>query len=178
MAMLSDPKQDIDTSMQVRTVYKEFPNAKPVKDSHKKRDSLCVKEVIEESSNVGMCELAWMYYRNRRDDFVARMRQVFPYEKLNLDVNAPEPTSRMNNVHASNNDFLRLTYGYSTVVTPMQIITFYNAVAGGGRMVKPLFCRAIIDRKGVRHEIEPVAQLFKGQRCCPGVGAESGHGQR
>lgn len=156
MAMLSDPKQDIDTSMQVCTVYKEFPNAKPVKDSHKKRDSLSVKEVIEESSNVGMCELAWMYYRNRRDDLVARMRQVFPYEKLNLDVNAPEPTSRMNNVHASNNDFLRLSYGYSTVVTPMQIITFYNAVAGGGRMVKPLFCRAIIDRKGVRHEIEPV----------------------
>ncbi len=156
MAMLNDPKQTIDTSMQVRAFYKEFPFAKPVKDSHKKRDSLSVKEVIEESSNVGMCELAWMYFRNRRDDFVKSIRQVFPYEKLNLDVNAPEPPSYINNVHASNNDFLRLSFGYSTAVTPMQIITFYNAVAGGGRMVKPLFCRAIVDRNGKRREIAPV----------------------
>ena len=38
----------------------------------------------------------------------------------------------------------------------MQIITFYNAVAGDGRMVKPLFCRAIYDRYGRRTEVKPV----------------------
>ncbi len=156
MAMLSDPDRKFDTTTKVQSVYKEYPNAKPVKDSHKKHDSLSVKEVIEESSNVGMCELAWKYYRNRRDDFVKLIRQVFPYEQLNLDVKAGEPRCHINNVNASNNDFLRLAFGYSTVVTPMQIVTFYNAVAGGGRMVKPLFCRAIVDRKGRRRDIAPV----------------------
>ncbi len=157
-AMLNDPKIKIDTSMKVRVGVGVFPNAREVKDSHKKngRDSLSVREVIEESSNVGMCQLGWKYYRDRRNDLVTLMRQVFPYEKLNLDVKTPEPKTSINDVNVSVDDFLRLTYGYSTAVTPMQIVTFYNAIAGNGRMVKPLFCRAIVDRKGRRTEMNPV----------------------
>ena len=156
-AMLNDPKIQIDTSMKVPVVKRVFPGSKKViEDSHPNGDSLSVRKVIEKSSNVGMAELGWKYYRNRRSDLVALMKQVFPYEKLNLDVKAPEPNYLMNDVNNSTDDFLRITYGYSTAVTPMQIITFYNTIAGGGRMVKPLFCRAIIDQKGRRHEIAPV----------------------
>ena len=40
-------------------------------------------------------------------------------------------------------------------MTPLQLITFYNALANGGKMVKPLFCREIID--GKRHsKVQPV----------------------
>lgn len=159
MAMLNDPKLKIDTSMKVYVASGNFPYAKEVIDTHVKGkgDSLSVREVIEESSNKGMSRLGWMYYRKRRNDLMMLMRQVFPYEKLNLDVNAGvEPNAKMNDANISNDDFLRLTYGYSTAVTPMQIITFYNAIAGKGRMVKPLFCRAIIDRDGKRTEINPV----------------------
>lgn len=156
-AMLNDPKIQIDTAMKVPVVKRIFPGSKKViEDSHPNGDSLSVRKVIEKSSNVGMAELGWKYYRNRRDDLVTLMKQVFPYEKLNLDVKAQEPNYLMNDVNNSTDDFLRITYGYSTAVTPMQIITFYNALAGGGRMVKPLFCRAIIDNKGRRREVAPV----------------------
>lgn len=154
-AMLNDPKITIDTTMRVISVYKVFPG-KEVTDSHKKRDSLSVREVIEESSNVGMAELGWMYYRDRRNDLVKLMRQVFPYDKLHLDLMTGEPEATINDVTRSNSDLLTLTYGYATEVTPMQIITFYNALAGDGRMLKPLFCRAIIDRQGNRTDIQPV----------------------
>lgn len=30
-----------------------------------------------------------------------------------------------------------MSYGYEVQMTPLQILTFYNAVANGGRMVKP-----------------------------------------
>jgi cell division protein FtsI (penicillin-binding protein 3) len=165
MAMLNDPKLKIDTSMQVHVGERLFPGSKkkiedthrkPISGSKKGRDSLSVREIIEESSNVGMSELGWMYYRDRRNDLVTLLRQVFPYEKLNLDVDVPENNYLLNDVNTSVDDFLRLTYGYSTAVSPMQIITFYNAVANGGRMVKPLFCRAVIDREGRRHEMPPV----------------------
>lgn len=160
MAMLNDPKLRLDTTMKVCISSGVFPNAKKVVDSHRKAgrgDSLTVREVIEESSNIGMSQLGWKFYRNRRSDLMALMRQVFPYEKLNLDVKAgKEPNATMNDANVSNDDFLRLTYGYSTAVTPMQIITFYNAIAGKGRMVKPLFCRAIIDLDGKRTEMAPV----------------------
>lgn len=156
-AMLNDPKIKIDTTMKVPVVKRIFPGSKKViEDSHPNGDSLSVRKVIEKSSNVGMAELGWKYYRDRRNDLVTLMKQVFPYEKLNLDVRAQEPNFLLNEVNNSTDDFLRLTYGYSTAVTPMQIITFYNALAGGGRMVKPLFCRAIIDNRGKRHDIAPV----------------------
>lgn len=154
-AMLNDPKIKIDTSMRVISYRKSFPG-KDVIDSHKKRDSISVREVIEESSNVGMAELGWMYYRNRRNDLVMLMKQVFPYDKLHLDLNTSEPEASINDVNRSNSDLLTLTYGYATQVSPMQIITFYNALAAGGRMVKPLFCRALIDRRGHRTEVRPV----------------------
>lgn len=154
-AMLNDPKITIDTSMRVISYRKTFPG-KTVEDSHKKRDSISVREVIEESSNVGMAELGWMYYRDRRNDLVKLMRQVFPYDKLHLDLMTGEPEATINDVTRSNSDLLTLTYGYATAVTPMQIITFYNALAGDGRMLKPLFCRAIIDRQGNRTDIQPV----------------------
>lgn len=158
-AMLNDPKIHIDTSMKVPVRPRIFPNSKRViEDLHPNGDSLSVRKVIEKSSNPGMAELGWKYYseHNRRDDLVKLMKQVFPYEILHLDLGAPENNYLLNDVHRSNDDFLRLTYGYSTAVSPMQIITFYNALAGGGRMVKPLFCRAIIDRNGHRREIPPV----------------------
>lgn len=158
-AMLNDPKIHIDTTMKVSVRPRLFPKStKEIRDIHSHGDSLSVRKVIEVSSNPGMAEIGWMYYKepSRRNDFVALMKQVFPYEILHLDLGAPEYNYTLNDVNRSNDDFLRLTYGYSTTVSPMQIITFYNALAGGGRMVKPLFCRAIIDRDGHRREMPPV----------------------
>lgn len=156
-AMLNDPEIHIDTTMKVPVLKKIFPGSKKViEDIHPNGDSLSVRKVIEKSSNPGMAELGWMYYRNRRDVLVKLMKQVFPYEILHLDLKTPEYNYLLNDVHRSTDDFLRLTYGYSTSVSPMQIITFYNALAGGGRMMKPQFCRAVVDREGRRREIPPV----------------------
>ena len=42
------------------------------------------------------------------------------------------------------------------IVSALRLVTFYNALGAGGRMVKPLFCRAIVDRDGREHAIKPV----------------------
>lgn len=155
-AMMSDPDIKIDTAMKVKAVYKDFGGKfGEIKDSHRKKDSLSVKEVMEESSNVGMCDLGWMYYNSRRSKLVDLVKGLFPYEKLHLDVNAPEYGTRVNNVNASNRDFLNFCYGYSTTVSAMRLITFYNALGAGGRMVKPQFCKAIVDGDKVR-KIKPI----------------------
>ena len=84
------------------------------------------------------------------------VEKMFPYGKMNPDVVAPEYKTYVNNLNASNRDFLNFCYGYSTRVSALQLITFYNALGAGGRMVKPLFCRAVIDNDGSRREIKPV----------------------
>jgi cell division protein FtsI (penicillin-binding protein 3) len=69
---------------------------------------------------------------------------MFPYGKLNPDVKAKEYNTYINDLHASNRDFLNFCYGYSTRISALQLITFYNGLGAGGRMVKPLFCKGVM----------------------------------
>lgn len=147
-AMLNDPTLKIDTSMQVRVGVKNFGGKHDeIKDDHTLagRDSLSVKEVIEQSSNVGMSELGWAYYNGRRDTLRHIVERMFPYGSLNPDVKAREYPTYVNDLNRSNRDFLNFCYGYSTRVSALQLVTFYNAIGAGGRMVKPLFCKAVVD---------------------------------
>ena len=157
-AMMEDPKQRIDTAMRLAFGRKDFGGKDGViTDDHTiaGRDSLSLKEVIEQSSNVGMSDLGWRLYRNRRDTLRTLVEQIFPFGPIHPDLAAPEYRTHTNDLNQSKRDFLNFCYGYSTQVTPLQLITYYNALGAGGRMVKPLFCRAIID--GDRHtEVSPV----------------------
>ena len=147
-AMLNDPDVKIDTAMQLKSGYKNFGGKYgEIKDDHTLagRDSLSVREVIEQSSNVGMSDLGWQLYNNRRDTLRHLVERMFPYEKLNPDVKAREYKSYVNNLNASNRDFLNFCYGYSTRVSALQLITFYNGLGAEGRMVKPQFCKGVMD---------------------------------
>lgn len=170
-AMMNDPQMHIDTSMKLRVGFKRFPGAYgEIKDDHtlEGRDTLSLKQVIEQSSNVGMSELGWQFYRNRRDVLKRNVARMFPYQILKLDLKSGEYKGHINDVNASNRDFLNFCYGYSTNVSAMQLITFYNALGAGGRMVKPLFCRAIKDgNKEV--PIEPV--VLNEHMCSPHTAA-------
>ena len=40
-------------------------------------DTASLPGVLAKSSNVGMCELAWEYYRNRREDLKKGIESIF-----------------------------------------------------------------------------------------------------
>ena len=151
-AMLNDPTIRIDTAKMYRAGVKNFGGKYgEIKDDHqikdsegRLRDSLNVREIIEQSSNVGMSDIGWRFYADRRDTLRMLVERMFPYQKLNPDVKAREYNSRINNLHASNRDFLNFCYGYSTRVSALQLITFYNGLAAEGRMVKPQFCKGVM----------------------------------
>ena len=149
MAMLTDPELQIDTAASYSAWHKDFGGkGGAVQDDHAVRDSagairqtLNVREIIEQSSNVGMADMGMVHYGDRRDRLRSRMLEIFPYEKLNPDVVAPQARTYIHEDMRPNSNFTRLCFGYSTRVSPLQIVTFYNALAAGGRMVKPQFCR-------------------------------------
>ena len=157
LSMLNDKKIALDTSKRVRAGGEKTysSTSKVISDGHgDAHDTANLAGVLARSSNIGMCELAWEYYRNRRDDFKKGIESIFPFGVMNPDIDVTETPTRVVALH-SDRDFLNLSYGYSSTVTPLQLVTFYNAIAGGGKMVKPLFCREILD--GGRHrEVKPV----------------------
>ena len=157
ISMLNDRKIALDTSKRVRAggekVYSS--TSKTISDGHgDSHDTANLAGVLMRSSNIGMCELAWEYYRNRRDDFKKGIEDIFPFGVMRPDVDVIETPTRVVPLH-SDRDFLNLSYGYSATVTPLQLVTFYNAIANGGRMVKPLFCREVLDG-GRRREVKPM----------------------
>lgn len=163
-AMLSDPGIKVDTAQQFFVGVKNYGKDGLIEDDHrvrgadgKVRDSLNVREIIEQSSNVGMVEMGWHFYRvpRRSDTLRIIMNRIFPYEKLNPDLNERQPRAAILTDMKPVSNFTRLCFGYSTAITPLQLATFYNAIAGNGRMMKPLFCRAIIDIDGHRTDIKP-----------------------
>ena len=163
-AMMEDPTVRLDTNALYRVGLKDFGGEYgTIRDDHqikdaegRLRDSLNLREVMEQSSNVGMAELGRKYYRHRRDSLRLQVEKMFPYANLNPDVAAPQYRSRINKqVSLYDVDFHRFCFGYSTRVTPLQLLTYYNALGAGGRMVKPLFCKAVIDGSRVR-EVKPV----------------------
>lgn len=165
-AMMNDSSIVIDTAMKIRACVKNFTGRDDglirddhflYKDKEKKirKDTISLKEAITISSNVAMCELGWQNYYDRRGDLKRLMEKVFPYDVLHLDLKTGEYKPIVNDITLSQRDLLGLCFGYAQSISAMQLITFYNALANGGKMMKPLFCRAII-KNGERQEIKPV----------------------
>lgn len=151
-AMYNDPKVALDTAMPLPVGVKRFSSkSKEVKDHGLPNTQYPLWKAVAVSSNVAFCELGWRHYNDRRDSLLAAVRNIFPYEKLNVDLRGPENRCRVNALTADN-DFLRFCYGYTSSVSPLRMATFYNALANKGRMVKPRFCQAII-KEGVREEL-------------------------
>lgn len=165
-AMMNDKSIHIDTAERVRVGVKRFTNnaQSEINDgSHSVIDTVSLPKMLALSSNVGMCELGWKYYNDRREVLKNNVMSIFPYDPLYLDVKANESKGGIINLLPDRN-FLNFCYGYSNKVSAMQMITFYNAIAGGGRMVKPLFCKAI-GHNGKFRNIEPI--VLKEQVCTP-----------
>ncbi|MBQ7711196.1 MAG: transpeptidase family protein [Bacteroidales bacterium] len=161
-AVLNDKQVQLDTAQRIRVGRKVFSkNSGEIVDDEDKVDTVSVKRALAISSNVGMCELAWKYYRTRRADLEKQIRKVVHYDPLMLDLKANEPRGNINSLQ-SDRGFLNLCYGYNNNVTVLQMLTFYNAIAGNGRMMKPLFCKAI----GSNGDYETVRPVVLDEHIC------------
>lgn len=106
---------------------------------------LTVKEIFEKSSNVGTSKLITKFYGDRPKDFVDRLCAFKINEKQNIQIKGEgEPLLRYpGDKFWSGISLPMMSHGYEVQLTPLQILTFYNAVANGGKMVKPRFVTAI-----------------------------------
>lgn len=107
---------------------------------------LTVKQVFEKSSNVGTSKLIYDHYKDRPKDFVNRLYAMKLNEKLNLQIKGEgEPLIRYpGDKFWSGLSLPMMSHGYEVQMTPLQILTFYNAVANDGKMMKPRFVTGIM----------------------------------
>ena len=106
---------------------------------------LSVKEVFELSSNVGISMLIDRFYNGREKEFVNRLYSMGLNEKTGVEIRGegtPDikyPGDKL----WSGISLPMMSIGYEVRMTPLQILTFYNAIANNGKMVKPKFVSAL-----------------------------------
>ena len=118
---------------------------------------ITVRQVFEKSSNVGTSILINDHYKDNPKDFVNRLYALRLNKPLELQIKGEgEPLIRYPGDKLwSGLSLPMMSHGYEVQMTPLQILTFYNAVANDGKMMRPLFVAAIMRNGSVIKTYEP-----------------------
>jgi len=106
---------------------------------------ITVEQVFEKSSNVGMAKIITGAYKQKPKEFIDRLYAMRLNEKLGIDIKGEgNPEIRYpGDKYWSGISLAMIAHGYEVRITPLQTLTFYNAIANNGKMVKPRFVKEI-----------------------------------
>ncbi len=108
---------------------------------------ITARQVFEHSSNVGTAKIIYENYKDNPRRYVDRLYSMQINKPLDLQIKGEgKPVIRYPGEKLwSGISLPMMAYGYEVQMTPLQILTFYNAVANDGKMVKPRFVTEVRD---------------------------------
>lgn len=139
VALLEDQKVTLDTPVDGGNGHWEYKGQK-VSDSHAV-GMQTVKGAFAHSSNVCFAKLVTKHYQDDPKKYVARLQNMKLGERFHLDIQG-EGTAV---IHSPNDKIwtpgllASMGFGYGLLLTPLHTLTFYNAIANDGKMMKPYF---------------------------------------
>lgn len=108
-----------------------------------KTESLPVNRALEISSNIVISKLVLEAYGNNPGEFYSRIKEAGFLDKFNTGI-AEEVRPWIDSLNRRQRVALtRQAFGYATDVSPLYICALYNAVAGGGKFVRPRLVRGL-----------------------------------
>jgi cell division protein FtsI (penicillin-binding protein 3) len=180
MAALEDGVIDTGTIVDTGNGSVKFYN-KIIRDTKEEGyGKISVKQVFEKSSSVGTSKLIHDYYKDKPKEFVNRLYAMRLNEKLDLQIKGEgTPLIRYpGEKFWSGLSLPMMSHGYEVQMTPLQILTFYNAVANDGKMMRPRFVSAIqqngtviksFDREVIVNSIASRSTIKKARAMMEGV---------
>ena len=150
----------VDTSQVVDTGNGKFKVYNyTIRDSHEGGSGkISLAHVFTESSNVGMAKVILENYRQYPTRLLNRLHSMGIDDKVNVSILGekapfiPVPgTDKWSGLSLP-----WMAYGYGVHMTPLQILTFYNAIANDGVQMKPYFVSKIKDEDQRIKTVSPV----------------------
>ncbi|MBO5630726.1 MAG: hypothetical protein J5965_16805 [Aeriscardovia sp.] len=96
--------------------------------------------VLEVSSNIGISKIIWDLFKGHEQDFFNKLDSMSFGQPNNIDgIEGLRPNSYNSPKDSDwvNKDIIWSAIGYNRKIAPIQMLTFYNAIANNGKMVKP-----------------------------------------
>jgi len=135
-----------------------------VHDSEKQEVSdVTVEQAFEHSSNVGMAKLVVAHYSQHPQKFVDDLKKLRLNQVTGIDL-AGETSPIIKSPKSrtwSASTLPWMAFGYEVLVSPLQTLTLYNAVANNGRMMKPWLVNSVQYAGGIDRQNQPVVLIDK-----------------
>ena len=136
-------------------------------ESRNKTSEIPVIDGFKISSNYVFRRLVKDHYGENPEEFINRLHAYNFGEAYEFDLTEsgssnpriPDPASKGWTIY----DLVSVAIGYSARVTPLQVATFYNAIANDGKMMKPYVVESIEHNGKVEKQFKP--EILNGSIC-------------
>jgi cell division protein FtsI (penicillin-binding protein 3) len=121
-------------------------NRRTVYDSeHHGLQEVTVKQAFEHSSNVGMAKLTMNHYAKNPLQFISHLKKLNFHQLSGIgllgETSPIIKTPKSKTWSATSLPWM--SFGYEVLVSPLQTLMLYNAIANEGKMVKPYLVSAV-----------------------------------
>ena len=102
-------------------------------------------KALEVSSNIGFATMIDSVYKDDPKKFTDQVKKWKLDQKIGISIlgEGIPVIPEVGDALWSKNALPSISYGYNLKMTPLQILTFYNAIANNGTMVRPRFVKEI-----------------------------------
>ncbi len=145
LVALEDGKVDLNTPVATGNGEVIYSRRK-MSDSHRGGyGTITAQEVFEKSSNVGTSQIIFNAYSSEPQKYIDGIYKLGIQNLLGLQISGEGQP----NIKDTKDKFWSklslpwISIGYEVAMTPLQLLTLYNAVANNGTMVKPLLVKEI-----------------------------------
>jgi len=166
LVALEDGKIDLNTVISTGNGTVFFSGRK-MEDSHKGYGTLTAQQVFEHSSNVGTSKLIYNAYAQEPQKYIDGLYRMSLNKKLDLQIGGegrPQIKSTSDKWWSAVS-LPWMSIGYEVALTPLQLLTLYNAVANDGKMVKPILVKEILKNGQVEQTFPP--EIINPAICSP-----------
>ncbi len=171
--LIEDGHIKLDTEIPTNHgIMKDMPKARQDEYiiNHERRtglNTITVQRGFEISSNYVFSRLVKDFYGEKPEEFINRLHEYNFGEAYEFELSEqgsakpriPDPKSSTWTIY----DLITTAYGYSVRVTPLQVASFYNAIANNGKMMKPYVVESIERNGKVIEEFKP--SILNGSIC-------------
>lgn len=133
--------------------------------------TISLARALEVSSNIGISRMIDGCYGSRPERYVEGLRRIGIASDLGIPlvgatpprIRMPRKNARGQYVNWSKTALPWMSIGYESQIPPISTLTFYNAIANGGKMMRPRFVKQVVKDGEVLANYDPV--VLKPQIC-------------
>ncbi|MBS1607481.1 MAG: transpeptidase family protein [Bacteroidetes bacterium] len=146
LSVLSEGKSTINSMVEVGSAGKAYVGVREVNEAERMpKPVMTVRECFAHSSNVGMSKIAFQAFSAQPDKYLSYLHKLHMDSVTGIDLMG-EDRPKLPRIKRSNEGLhamVTASFGYAIEVSPLQTLTLYNAIANGGRMMRPYLVNSI-----------------------------------